>query len=221
MEPFISSDDLAAYLDEAVDGFELLTQIALDSGCQMVRSYLGQTINLVRGDIETHNGNGREVLLLRQLPVIDVGSVTEDEEELVQDTDYIVEPPTGKIYRRSSDFPLGWSNIGRQNIVVIYDHGWAITEAEVVNEDSGDEPLVSRVPSDIRRVAVQAAARIFRAPTLSIVGSSVGGGAVTSETIGGYSYTTDTTAQAEIDAAIMGGLSLEERAMLDYYQPGA
>lgn len=219
MEPFISSDDLAAYLDEAVDGFELLTQIALDSGCQMVRDDLGQTINLIRGDIETHNGNGREALLLRQLPVIDVGSVTEDEEELVQDADYTVDPYHGWLYRRSSDFPIGWSYVGRQNIVVIYDHGWAITEAEVVNEDSGDEPLVSRVPSSIRDVALELAARIFKAPALVAVGTS----GITEEekSIGTYNHRikyADAVSQAQ---SAVGGLSQDQKDRLDHYRPGA
>ncbi len=225
MLPFISTDDLAAILDETVSGFDLLTEIALDAACQLVRDDLGQTINLVRGDIETHDGTGRESILLRELPVIDVASVTEDDVELVPDDDYIVDPRKGIIYRRSTTWSYGWSYgwswpRRRQGIVVIYDHGWAITEADVVNEDSGDEPIVDRVPSGIRLVALEAAARIYRAPqTLAAVSAATSG--VTSETIGSYSYTTDTSAISAASDVIARGLNEDERRALDRYRPGA
>jgi hypothetical protein len=221
--PFISTDDLAAFIGESVDGFELLTQIALDAGCQLVRDDLGQTINLVRGDIETHDGTGRESFLLNQLPVIDVASITEDDVELVPDDDYVVDYQTGLVHRRSIVWSFGWA-LGwprrRQNVIVIYDHGWAITEAEVVNEDSGDEPIVDRVPSGIRLVALQAAARIYRVPTLSIVGSSSSSGTATSETIGSYSYSTDASTQQAIQTIISEGLSTAEQRSLDRYRVG-
>jgi hypothetical protein len=219
--PFISSYDLAAFLGEAVTVGDLLTEIALDASCQLVRDDLGQTINLVRGDIETHDGTGRESFLLRELPVIDVASITEDDVELVPDDDYVVDHRTGMVHRRSLVWSWGWG-LGwpqrRQNVIVVYDHGWAITEEDVVNEDSGDEPIVNRVPSTIRIVALQAAARIYRAPTLSVVGSSA---TVTGETIGGYSYTSDTAAQQAVAQAISEGLTDGEKHSLDRYRPGA
>jgi hypothetical protein len=219
--PFISSYDLAAFLGEAVTVGDLLTEIALDASCQLVRDDLGQTINLVRGDIETHDGTGRESFLLRELPVIDVASITEDDVELVPDDDYVVDHRTGMVHRRSLVWSWGWG-LGwpqrRQNVIVVYDHGWAITEEDVVNEDSGDEPIVNRVPSTIRIVALQAAARIYRAPTLSVVGSSA---TVTGETIGGYSYTSDTAAQQAVAQAISEGLTDGEKHSLDRSRPGA
>jgi hypothetical protein len=221
--PFISSYDLAAFIGEAVTVQDLLTEIALDAACQLVRDDLGQTINLVRGDIETHDGNGRESLLLRQLPVIDVLSISEDDVALVPDDDYVVDTRTGLVHRRSTSWSWGWSwswTSHRQNIIVVYDHGWAITEEDVVNEDSGDEPIVNRVPSTIRIVALQAAARIYRAPlTLAAVAASTSG--ITSETIGSYSYSADTSAVTAASEVIARGLNEDERRALDRYRPGA
>jgi len=218
--PFISETDLSAFLGEEVSPLDLLTEIALDSACQTIRSYLGQTINLVRGDIEIHDGTGRESIVLRQLPVIDVASITEDDVELVPDDDYVVDGRTGIVHRRSLGWSYGWG-LGwpwrRQNIIVIYDHGCAITEEDVVNEDSGDEPIVNRVPSDIRQVALELAAATYNAPAFVAVGAS----GITEEdkTIGGASHRVkyaDAVAQAQ---SSVGDLRQDQRDRLDHAWP--
>jgi len=211
--PFISTDDLSAYLGETVDGGELLTQIALDAGCQAVRDELEQTVNLVTDDVELHDGDGRESLILRELPVVNVTSVTEDDELLVEDDDYVVDLRLGILRRRSTDWPLGWS-IGRQNIEIVYDHGWTVTEGDVEEGDPEvDAEVIDRVPSTIRLAALAMAARIFRAPTLT----SVVSGQVTEETIGGYSYRSDPS----VAAVIASGLTDGEKVSISRWKPGA
>lgn len=216
MEPFVSTVDLNAFTDQNYTGNELLVGIALDVGCQAVRDYLGQEINLHRDDVELHDGNGTEGVLLKELPVIAVTAVVENDIELDVGLGYIV-GDAGMLWRCESttgDLPLArrvWY-VGKQNIVVTYDHGWAITEDDVVDEE--DEPVVDRVPATIRMVALALAAKVIRASTLVVAG---GTGSLTGETIGDYSYTTDaslTLAQVELqeDALL--------RQALDHYLPG-
>jgi hypothetical protein len=202
MEPFISFDDLQAVTTETLTGTDLLVAIALDSACQMVRDETHRTINLVRDDIELHDGSGREVLVLRQMPLIEVTSVYEDDVLLVEGDDYVV-GTYGKLYRRSPWFPFSWSR-GRQNIEVTYDHGWAVSEDEVVETSEGIE--VDRVPASIRMVALEAASRVIRAPSLAAVASGI-----TGESLGAYSYTASLGAMSAVIAA---GLSEEERVSL-------
>jgi hypothetical protein len=211
VEPFISVDDLNAFMEGTLTGGELMTGIALDSACQMVRDYLEQDVNLVRDDIELHDGTGRESLLLRQLPVIEVTLVEEDSVVLVADTDYILWGGRGGTLWRAGGqtIPSRWSK-GRQNVEVIYDHGYAITPDEVVETSEGI--AVDLVPSSIRLAALEAAARIIRAPSLAAVASGI-----TGETLGAYSYTASLGA---VNAVIAGGLLAEERITLDRYKPG-
>lgn len=212
MIPFISSEDLSSFMGQEVDPSDHLVAIVLDSACEQVRSYLEQVINLTEDDVETQDGTGREALLLRQLPVIVVSVVTEDDVELVEGTDWI--RSRGILYRTSSSFPLGWA-LGRGNIVITYDHGWAIDEDSISTED----PVIDRVPSDIRIVALGLAARTYRGSTLSTPFTETG--IVTSETIGDYSYTQDTSNSTAVIELTTGTTLLDdEKAILDHYKPG-
>lgn len=213
MEPFISADDLAAYLETEIDAEALLTSIALDSACQTIRDYLGQDINLRRAHSENYDGTGFGALVLHQLPVIEVLQVFENDTELTVGTDYIV-GDGGIIYRRGVGLPWwthGWC-MGRQNITVVYDHGWAIDESDVVESGSGDDPAVDRVPSDIRMVALELASRVLRS---SVAAQTAG--IVTSETIGDFSQTFDASSVA---LATQTSLLPEERIALNRYLPG-
>lgn len=210
MIPFINIDDLQAVVTETLDDNDLQVAIALDSACQIVRDEIQQTINLQRDDIEIYDGNGSEALVLRQLPVLDVTYITEDDVALVPDEDYVVSYNTGIVWRRGSTWPYHWAR-GRQNVTVTYDHGWAFTEDEVLDLS---EPLtdVERVPSSIRQVALALAVRILRAKSVP-----VGTSGLTGETIGDYSYTRDTAA-AGVDTQVT--LFPEEIASLARYKVG-
>lgn len=214
MDPFVSAADLSAFLNETVTDDDLITRIALDSACQIIRTAVGQDINLARSDIELHDGNGREVILLRQLPVVEVSMVLEDDVELAEADDYVL-GSSGFLLRRGSSvwsYLSGSWSVGRQNIEVVYDHGWAITEDDVVDPGSGGDPAVGRVPSDIRAIALSLASRVLRASRVSATGIKTG------ESLGAYSYTQDAT-QAVIDTQV--GLLDTERLVIDRYRTGA
>lgn len=192
--PFISTADLGALLGQDVTASDLAI-IAIDSACETIRGYLDNQINLVLGAEERLDGTGTDTLLLRQRPVRNVSTVVEDDEELAVDDDYFL-GWAGILYRVGAR----WSR-GRGNVVVTYDHGWNIVEA------SGSGDFV-RVPSDIRRVALSLASRMF-----SGGGSS---GAVVSRSIGPEAY----SEKVDISAGA-AALLPDERAILDrYVSPG-
>lgn len=160
-EPFISSDvDLAAYLRLDLTDDDLGV-IAVDAACEVIRGYTGQVLNKVTDDEISLDGTGTDALLLPQLPVTSVTTVVEDDTELVVDTDYVL-GSGGVLYRLFSGIQASVSNwcMGRQNVDVTYTHGYDLAG--------------SGVPSDIRIVAVQIAARIYDT------------GQVNRETIGSY-----------------------------------
>lgn len=189
-EPFIGPTDLAALIGETVSDNDLITEIALDSACQAVRSYIGQTINFVPDDAEKLDGRDRLSLRLSQRPVRSVSKVVVDGIEL---------DPSGWDLRKSfirrvdgGTFTLGFSNV-----VVTYSHGWDIDEV--------GNPL--RVPADIRLVALLIARRIYVA-----VGSQVQ--PVQSETIGSYSYSNATAIAVSTAAELLPA----EKQVLDAYK---
>lgn len=159
-DPFISRQDLSDYLGRNVtadDG----ALACVDAACDFVRDVAEQTFN--RGTTtETFDGTGTDALLLPELPVNSIGSVS------VSDTD---SPPTwtlagtadyaldsrGVLLATDSAGTSGFGRVwpaGRQNIAVTYDHGYTIGTA-------GD------VPSSIRMVALTVASRLFlQGPTI-------------------------------------------------------
>lgn len=175
MIPFISDDDLSAYLGQTVSEADLLVVIALDGACQVVRDELRRSLNLEPDDEVTLDGTGIDSLVLPQRPLSEVTAVSVDGVELVVEDDYLVDPDRGVLFRVN-----GTWTIGHRNVVVTYSHGYALTEDDVT-------PDIERVPSSVRSVALQLAAAIWRSagPTAAT------DAAITSETIGGYNYTVD------------------------------
>lgn len=145
--PFIDETDLAAYLHvDDLDNDDLAT-IAIDAACEVVRGWLDQEVNQNTGDTVVLDGNPSDVLLLPELPVTAVTTVK---------VDYDTDNPTTLVAGADDDYVLGdggmlyridggnW-DYGRQSIQVTYTHGW------------------SSVPTDIKMVALQVAARIYDA----------------------------------------------------------
>jgi hypothetical protein len=153
-DPFITRDDVTDYLgrDVASDDGALL---CVEAACDVCRTLTEQTIN--RGTTTgTFDGSGTDALLLPELPVNSIGTVS------VSDG---LHPPTwvtagtadytlngdGILYAvdtaGTADFGTVWPK-ARQNIKVTYDHGWTIGTA-------GD------VPEDIRAVALMIASRLL------------------------------------------------------------
>lgn len=189
MEPFIGITDLEAFLDGVtLDPGDLLIAIALDSACTSVRTYLDQQVNYLADDEVILDGTGRKRLRLPERPVRDVATVELDGEEVTDDL----------YFRRRSTLirsdGLDWTT-GDGNIAVTYSHGWNI-------EETSDEDLP--VPADIRLAALCIARRI-------IDQAGEDAGTISSESIGGYSYTLSTVAEPV-------ELTKPEKAVLSRYK---
>ncbi len=170
LEPFISTADLEAWLGESVDPSALATKIALDVPCHVIRSYLGQDINLVLDDVEIHSGSARKKLRLRERPVREVTRIVMDGEDVDMSTVSV----RGHILT-FTDGSVWWN--GNDNIAVTYSHGYDIDETP----EAGWE--VERVPADIRIVALSVARRLY-----NDAGADITAGAIIEEKIGEYSY---------------------------------
>jgi len=198
--PFVSSDDLAAFLGVAVNASDLKTKIALDSACDAVRSYLGQDINFVSGDVEYHSGHGylHDRIRLRQRPIV---TVTEVRIDVVAGSAGTVLDPANYnvrdsfIVRRDASYWLS----GNDNVKVTYDHGWVI-------------PATSQsaaVPADVRLVALSAARRAYSG--VGVTDAAGFGG----ERIGDYEYT-----NPKGSATSVAELLMAEMDVLDRYRIG-
>lgn len=202
MIPFIGTNDLSDAVGSDVSTSDLAI-IALDAACQVVRDEIGNDINLVEDDEITLDGNGRYRLILPEPPVREVAEVLLDDVE-VDATDYVLEdgPRTrGMFLRRIS----GVWPVGMGNLAITYTHGYDI------EEPPSDPPEgFERVPSSVRQVALALATRIYNHYTLG--GAT---GAVTSETIGSYSYTVDA---ASAVASASAQLLDTERGVLGRYK---
>lgn len=210
MEPFISTGDLENYLGQTVTTDSAV--IAIDAACEVVRGYINQTINLVEDDEVFLDGTGRPGLLLPELPVVSIAEVTtydrngEDETSLIEGTDFKV-GGSGILWRIASSSAgspgYRWPP-GHANILVVYTHGWAVTD---LGSGTGTD-TTDGVPSDIRRIALGIAARDYT------MGAKVSAG-IRSETISAtsYSYTLGTDAGSG-----SGGLQAGEQRILDRYR---
>lgn len=196
MRPFIGTNDLAAILGHPVSDTDLITAIALDSGSEAVRSYIGQTINYVENDTEELDGRGRVKIRLKQRPVRNLVSVTL-EGEVVDPTEY---NRRGATLRRHNGVP--WP-FGFGNVTVVYSHGWDI----IPDLDPSNDFLV---PADLRLVALLSARRVY-----TTVGASAAG-TIISESIGSYSYSIGGNSVVQTAAELLP----PEQATLERYRIG-
>jgi hypothetical protein len=96
-------------------------QAAIDWACATVETYCNRTFTAA-DYTETYDGNGQDVLYLRQYPINSVTSITLDDDTLDSD-DYTVET-TGVYYED------GWTK-SRRNIVVVYNAGYSTIPADL------------------------------------------------------------------------------------------
>ena len=198
--PFVSSDDLAAFLGVAVNASDLKTKIALDAACDAVRSYLGQDINLVEDDVEWHSGHGylHDRIRLRQRPIVEVTEVRED--VVAGSTGTVLDPANYNvrdsfIVRIDASYWLS----GNDNIKVTYDHGWVVPPVSAT----------ASVPADVRLVALSAARRVYSG--VGVTDAAGFGG----ERIGDYEYT-----NPKGTATSAAELLMAEMDVLDRYRIG-
>lgn len=169
---FIAVSDLVFYLGRAVEADK--AAFAVTSACAVVRQQIGQDLDYVEDDSVLLSGEGGPSLLLPEMPVYSVTSVTDsDDYLLVDDTDYVVDLREGLIRAKST---TTFFTRGRHNYTVVYTHGY-------VDDDSvsGLPADVQEWPYAIKLVALHLAARIYDQ------------GLVKTETVGAYtsSYSSD------------------------------
>lgn len=189
LAPFISREDLSDLLGEDLSSSDSAL-IAIDSACDVVRTEAEQTFNEVSSDEVILDGSGTDALLLPELPVTDVDSVTLGDEVLAVDDDYVLNGQ-GILLRV---WPAVWTK-GRQNVTVQYDHGY------------GD----SVFPRDVRVVALRVAVRIFKQPATAAAAG------VASESLGSYSisYTNSSSSSSSSEDLIT---EAEKRVLRKYKQ---
>lgn len=145
-EPFITVTDLTDYLGRGdVDDPAMI--IATDAACDMCRTIAEQSFNAGTATI-TLDGSGTDALLLPEGPVTAAGTVTVAGSAI---TDYVLSS-NGILYRKVTGSDVDYTDsfrtltwpVGRQNVTVTYDYGYA------------DEDL----PRDVRMVALAIAARL-------------------------------------------------------------
>lgn len=181
MTAFATIDNYLTAFPGTTDGTaNAQIQAALDSACSEIRKYCSQTFDLIEGDTLVLHGTGRSTLLLPELPVVAVNTVTIDDgltTELAI-TDFRVDLQDGVLYRPPTTATTSWWcgiravwPAGFLNITVDYDHGYAT------------------IPPDLIRVAVSLAREEVKAVSPRLTG----------ETITNYSYT-QTAGLVSIDA---------------------
>lgn len=145
--PFISSEDLAAYVKADELGLEPnLALIALDAACSAVRGYIDQNAESTTVTDGWLDGTGTCRMLLPQFPIVSISALSvyvdradTNPEILVENTDYVLNYESGILDRIDG----GVFYSGEQNIKLSYVYGY------------------STVPADVRLVALQVAARIY------------------------------------------------------------
>lgn len=156
MDPFISRQDLTDYMGVDVTSDDGAI-IAIDAACQIVRDVCGQTLDEVVDDEQVFDGTGTDCLVLPEVPVTEVSTVSiDDGTDLTEVTDWVL-GRQGRLLRTSANGAAFWP-LGRQNVIVTYSHGW------------------SEVPESVRMVALAVANRIVvQGPAMN---ESIGGDSV-------------------------------------------
>jgi hypothetical protein len=113
---YVTVPDYEAWAGPIADGEGVArAQVALDAACEAVREYTCQAIDLVTDDEIGVVGSGTQYLLLPQLPVAEVASITDEDAAAVDDWSL---RDSGIVYRAE-----GWR--AGHLYTVTYTHGWA------------------------------------------------------------------------------------------------
>jgi hypothetical protein len=153
--------DIAAFLQITIDSTNTAALAAIAEVSEEIRNYCGQQIDLVEDDEVTLDCYGGTKIFLTELPVVSVASVVEDDETLVEGTDYKL-GQYGILHRLNGS----WRS-GIQIITITYTHGR------------------STIPEDLKGVAARAAARRYQAGLRAAGVEGVPG--VQAQSIGDYS----------------------------------
>lgn len=156
--PFISTTDLDNYLGRTIDPDK--GAIAVDSACDLLCKVSAQSLYFVADDVVALDSDGTEILLLPEMPVYSVSSVSQRVDEdplndivLVDRYDYWFDEEEGAIVTSK----IGSKFLpGRQLYSVTYSHGYVSDSA-----GPGLPANVQEWPSALRMLALQVASRIY------------------------------------------------------------
>lgn len=125
----------AAFRGVTYDPTDVQAVLALDSAEALIRTYCDQSFDLIEDDIVLLDGTGSRSLLLPQLPIIAVTSVStfdeDDTETELDPSEYVVTEANGILWRKSHRDV--WSR-GIANVSVTYDHGYAELPPDLLTE---------------------------------------------------------------------------------------
>lgn len=141
-EPFITAADLGSHLGRGDLSGDSAAVAACKAACDLCRTGADLIFTLVEDDVITLDGTGTDVLVLPQVPVIDVTSILDDDDEEVTFDWVLTDIGTLLI-------PSGTWTKGRQNFTITYSHGYT------------DDASGNGFPEDVRMVALSAAARMY------------------------------------------------------------
>lgn len=136
---FATAEDLRRFLRRTtIDAAE--AELVLELASETIRAEVAQQIDPVAADTYLSPPEPGRVLLLPELPVTDVASVTEYGQTLLAGTDYTWSS-AGTVTRCGQAWP-----VEARAVVVTYDHGYA------------------DIPGQVRAVCLQLAARAYVNP---------------------------------------------------------
>lgn len=213
----VTPQGIAEFLGRTIDDNDFLANLMCSMASQAVRSYVNQMISFVDNDSVTIDGSGSDSLLVPEVPVVRINSVTThdrwlDNETLLEEDDFVVDNAHGILWRIDQEC---WPR-GHKNITLDYDHGWDVG-VDTDSVEPEDNPI-DHVPADILLVALRVATRGF------LAGTSIEGGGSSikaSETISPDSYSyTNVASDAAVRAATQSAQALasDEEQILDEYR---
>ena len=179
------------------DAGDTVAAFHLEAASGLVESYCRRSFLAVEEDEITLDGSGGNSLVLPSPPVWDVLYVAVDGTEIDPEL-YVWNEEAGTVDYKETCYSA-WTR-GRQNVTVVYSHGY------YVDEDEG-EPVL---PAEVALVVFQLAQRGMY---LGTTGGNTG--TVTSESIGSYSVS---YASGDTQTTTSVGLAPLERAALAPYR---
>jgi len=139
---FCTIEDVATFLQVDIGvGKREAAQRAIEEATASIKGYCRQHLELVEDEEITLDSIGSNIVLLPELPVVEVSEVVEDDEILVEGDDYKLDGK-GILHRIGGR----WAS-GVQIIEITYSHGY-------VAED---------LPDEVANVCTRAAARAYQA----------------------------------------------------------
>jgi hypothetical protein len=189
--PWITNEELAGHTGSEI-AFNPVASLYMEAACDCIRLYIDQQVDYETGDTVVLSGTGTTTLMLPEMPVIEVSSITKDDDAAPIDLTTYIQQGRSQIHLIDGNVWLPTSRY-----TVVYSHGWALT---ALDEDT--EAGILRIPATLRLRALEVAAT-------ALVSGTTGVGGVKKEAIGRYSYEL-----ADTGSGVYVGLTEEQEVEL-------